>query len=82
MDARAILTICVAIILALAAWSLRPSQPKAESSRFFIGGANDGFFRLLFTAKGFPRRYAWLFPIAVALLFIVVVWLVLPLRGT
>jgi hypothetical protein len=62
-------------LLLLAAWSLRPGQPRTVSSRWFIGGANDGLFLLLFTREGLPRKYSWCLPASLALGFILVICL-------
>ena len=58
------------VVLGLAAWSLRPQQLRPISSRWFIGGKQDSFFRLLFNEGGRPRTYAWCAPIIVGVLLV------------
>jgi len=58
------------IVLVLASWSLRPSQPRSVSSRWFLGGKNDGLFRLLFNNSGQPRKYAWCAPLALSAMLV------------
>ena len=66
VDMRVVLSFAVTLILGLAAWSLRPQQPRAVSPRWFIGGAKDGFFLLLFNPSGLPRKFAWCLPVSLA----------------
>jgi hypothetical protein len=58
-------------LLGLAAWSLRPSQPRRVSPRAFALGGRDPLFRLLFDAEGRPRRYAWCVPVAGGVLMLI-----------
>ena len=81
VDMRVALSFAVTLILALAAWSLCPQQPRAVSPRWFIGGAKDGFLLLLFYPDGRPRKFAWCLPVFVGLVSIAVLWFVLPIGG-
>lgn len=56
--------------LLLAAWSLRPSQPRPVRAAHFNLGEKDPFFRWFFNADGMPRRYAFCVPLALAVLFL------------
>ena len=74
MSQDAIVFCAAFVVLAFAAWSLRPQQSRAVSSRWFIGGKEDLFFQLLFNANGMPRKYAWCAPLLIALLLVAVMF--------
>jgi hypothetical protein len=72
---RVFFTVSAVVILGAVAWTLRPSQPKAVSSRWFRLGSKDPFSYGIFNAAGYPHRFAWCVPVVIGVLFIVVVWL-------
>jgi hypothetical protein len=79
INMQTVLMIVVPATFALAAWSLRPQQKRSVSTRFFRGGANDGFYRLLFSSDGLPRKFAWCFPIVIGSIFAAILLFVIPL---
>ena len=65
---------CLYVVLALAAWSLRPWQSRPVSARWSVVGPQVTLVRILFNASGKPRKYAWCAPLVVALLLVPVMW--------
>jgi len=81
MKILAIFTLVVLAIFSLAAWSLRPQQEKPVKPQSFRLGKKDPFFYLLFDSAGFPRKYSWCIPLAIAALFLAATWLVWLVRA-
>ena len=75
---RILLTVFALVAFALAAYALRPSQRFPVSFRHFKLGANDPFYRLLYSPSGHPRTFAWVLPVVVACISVAGIWLVLP----
>jgi hypothetical protein len=75
-DLKLLVTGLALALLPLLVFALRPKQSRSVSPAAFRLGAKDPFFYVLFRPDGLPRKYSWLFPIGIALLFVGVVWLV------
>jgi hypothetical protein len=73
-EMRVLFSLGALVVVALAAWSLRPTQQRAMDSRWFYLRRRDPFFYLLFNASGYPRKFAWCFPVLLALLSIACIW--------
>jgi hypothetical protein len=74
--AKIFLTALIASLLPLLLWSLRPSQTRAVSPRWFRLGSKDPFFYLTFNEKGLPRKYTWCVVLGVNLIFLAIIWIV------
>jgi len=75
VESKLVFSVIALVLLGLASWSLRPTQTRTVSPRWFIAGAQDPFFYFFFNASGLPRRFAWCFPLVWALACIALLWL-------
>jgi hypothetical protein len=74
---RLLITLVLASVLGAAAISLRQTQARSVSPKWYRLSARDPFFRLLFAPTGVPRRGAWLVPVSAFVLAISAVWVML-----
>ena len=77
-ELRIIFSLVVFVVLGFAAYTLRPTQRSSVSFKHFKLGAEDPAYGSMYSRRGLPRKFAWLLPIAVGCMSLVVLWFAIP----